>query len=215
MIKLSDSQPIASGTRRAVYAYPGHQDRLIKVLHSMEKELNHDGLKGTIRRKFPNTIYRFLFREYDSYIRMMMALGSSDVSPPMAHQWGLVETDLGLGMICERITLNNSDIAPTTKQILQNGDISEHLDLLNQFVQNLFTFDVRLNDLNARNVVLGERDGRKQFILIDGMGDSWVIPLRRWSDRINNKSLQRRIAILAHELNLSWDEETGSLRQYG
>lgn len=211
MIVLSNSSPIARGGNRSVYVFPGRKDRLIKVLHSLERKRSRKGLKGMIRRRFPMTLYRFLFREYDSYLRTMVELKNPELDPPLAHQWGLVETDLGLGMVCERIQMDGNHTAPTLRALATNGTLGTHMDLLNQFIQDMFKYHVRVNDLNADNVVLGARDGKPQFVLIDGLGDSWVIPLRRWSTRINDRSLHKRIRRLTDNLGLSWHPDTRTI----
>ncbi len=208
MIVLSNSSPIARGGNRSVYIFPGRKDRLIKVLHSLDRKRRRKGIKGAIGRRFPMTLYRFLFREYDSYLRTMVELKNPELNPPLAHQWGLVETDMGLGMVCERIQMADNNTAPTLKSLVAHGELAPHMELLNQFIRDTFKYHVRVNDLNADNVVLGTRGGKPQFVLIDGLGDSWVIPLRRWSTRVNERSLHKRIHRLTLSLDLSWDRDT-------
>jgi hypothetical protein len=52
-------------------------------------------------------------------------------------------------------------------------------------------------DLHERNLVyaLG-RDGSRRFVLIDGLGDSNLLPFKSWSRVINRRSKQKRFVRL-------------------
>jgi hypothetical protein len=97
--------------------------------------------------------------------------------------------------------------------MIANGQFGDaHLAMLNDFVRRVFAWRLRANDINAGNIVFGVRGGQPQFVLVDGLGDSNVVPLRSWSDRLNERSLARRFRSTARKVGLAWDDRS---RRFG
>ena len=178
---------------------------LIKVLRT-DKHGVVGPVKRITRQLMPLTRYRFLFREYHVSLRAQILAHQRQENPPVAAQFGLVQTNLGLGMVCERVHLPGEEIGRTLRKIVRQNGIGSCIDELNRFSEQMFSWGIRANDLHAGNIVMGSRDGAAQFVLVDGMGDSHVIPLRNMSDRVNTISLNRRFSKLAELLGGTWDK---------
>lgn len=212
-IRLSYLKPLATGTHRVVYDM-GH-GLVIKVMLSStpapEKLLKR--LKFRIRRLSRYGEHRFLFREYNQYIRVQLSAQQHAGVLPVAEVRGLIQTDLGLGMIAEKLTAAEGSLAPQVYQLYKSGKLDALLPLLDDFANCPYEWDVVANDINAGNIVLADRDGVQQFVLVDGLGDSHFIPVRSWFSRFNRRSLDKRFDRMARFCGLEWDRKNRRFRQ--
>jgi len=209
VLLLSDASPMANGSHRAIYDVPGAPDLIVKVLleHTENAPRNVvKALKYNVRnRLMPSSRYRFLYREYKSYIDIKLSQRERDGVPPVAELRGMIQTDIGLGMLFEKIVDQSGALARTVSSVLRESGESHHIELLNQFVRQLFQWNIKVNDLNADNIVLGHRHGRDCVVIVDGLGDSHMIPVRTWFRVVNHRSLSKRLASMANDLGLVWD----------
>lgn len=206
---LSGRKPLITGSHRAVYEVTGDDELLVKV---MLPGLGHrqgwvKSLKEQVKVRLRYGRHRFLFREYSGYIRTWLNQGRAQLTPPIADLRGFVVTDLGLGMLTEKIRGPSGQLAEQLHKIYKSGQLEDHLSLLNDFARSLFEWDVIANDINAGNVVLGERHGKLQFVLVDGLGESYLIPVRNWFRWVNRRSLNKRLQRTAASCGLHWDSK--------
>ena len=212
-LQLKGQEPIAHGNRRAIYSVEDHPGILVKVLLSASAQSRVMPAKRLLRQLFPSLAYRFLFREYACYLRAKITQSDDSGPLPISELRGLVQTDLGLGMIVENICDRDGNPGPTLRRLLASGAFdARHLELLNNFVRRIYTLHIRANDLNPSNIVLGHRGGVEQFVLVDGLGDSHLIPVRSWARWMNTRSLNRRFAALTNPGGLVWDADTREFR---
>ncbi|NSX53568.1 YrbL family protein [Parasulfitobacter algicola] len=210
---LNDKQPLARGSKRAIYTIDDMPNVMVKVLLRGADHLDAKGAKRIVRQLFPSTYYRFLFREYDCYLRAKLQQDKATGEMPISELRGLVQTDLGLGMLVERIGLKDQPTGPRLRDLAKQGSLQDYIPLLDDFAQRMFSWRIRANDINSSNIVFGHRNGHDQFVLIDGFGDSHLIPLRKWSDTINERSLNKRFAGTAERVNLVWHPDTRTFSQ--
>lgn len=208
-LTLRHCKPLICGSHRAVYDVDGNEELLVKVMlpgpghrHGRTRKLK-EAIKGRLRYGR----YRFLFREYSGYLRTRLGPCHGDRAPPVANLRGLVATDLGVGMLTEKIRGPDGQLADHLHTLHQSGQLQDHLPLLNEFARSLFEWEVIANDINPGNVVLGEREGRLQFVLVDGLGDSHLIPLRSWFRWANRRSLHKRLRRTAAYCGLHWSSK--------
>jgi len=209
-LQISGQDRLASGARRVVYLHPHEPDKLIKVF--IERRPERRALKLVARRLLPLTRYRFVFREYHCFVRAAILSSGRRVPSPVVSLYGMAETDLGLGTVSERISRAGETIGPTMRALADQGELPGYLEELNDFVARMFGLGIRANDINTLNLVLGERDGKVQFILVDGLGDSHIIPIRTMSNRLNDWSLSRRFDTMARQTGLEWDRKARRYR---
>ncbi|OLS47053.1 YrbL family protein [Rhodovulum sulfidophilum] len=206
---LRDKPQVARGNKRALFLIDGYPDVVVKVVLPREGGTNMAGPKRLLRRFLPSTNYRFLFREYKCYLAAKLAqAGQSGQSGalPIIELRGLVQTDLGPGMIEELIKDGEGNPGTSLRQMVQRKVFEEHhLELLNDFVRRIFAWRVRANDLNPSNILFGQRAGISQFVLVDGLGDSHLIPVRTWSGHLNERSLCKRFEDTSRVTGLTWD----------
>ncbi|MCE8418891.1 PhoP regulatory network YrbL family protein [Rhodovulum sulfidophilum] len=203
---LRDKPQVARGNKRALFLIDGYPDVVVKVVLPREGGTNMAGSKRLLRRFLPSTNYRFLFREYKCYLTAKLAQAGQSGALPIIELRGLVQTDLGPGMIEELIKDGEGNPGTSLRQMIQRKMFQEHhLELLNDFVRRIFAWRVRANDLNPSNILFGQRAGISQFVLVDGLGDSHLIPVRTWSGHLNERSLCKRFEDTSRVTGLTWD----------
>ncbi len=207
MLRLRDKTPLAQGDHRALYAVESDPTLVVKVIRATPAPPRNPvkRLKRICHRVFPLSQDRSLLREYAAYMRLKRAQLERTDEPPVADWAGPVATDIGLGMLYEKIGPEDGTIGPSVSALARSGKLPEYLPLLNDFVRRLFEWEIRANDVNRGNIVLGTRHGREQFVLVDGLGDSHFIPVRTWFGWWNEYSLNKRLAKVAARTHLTWD----------
>ena len=111
MLVLAGREPLAVGHLRSVYQHPQHADELIKLMRSdvVEKRWN---ARGRWLKRLPRTRhYIGYLRELKEYIAARALSDSGDL--PIVRMIGLVETDLGLGLVSEKVVDADGALAPT------------------------------------------------------------------------------------------------------
>lgn len=207
VVHLSSLDPVAEGGGRLVYFHPDFPDCLLKVGKTKSPGTTRERVQGFIARRLETFGARDLRQEIKAYVNARLQQGREAGSFPAANFYGFVETDRGVAIAVERIArtgeimgLHLKDLAGKEEELPDH-----HLSLLNDFSKQLFSWRLRVRDLNPKNIVLGERNGRERLFLVDGLGDMTAIPINTWSDTANRIELNRRLSMLAESLQLKWD----------
>lgn len=205
VLPLAEAAPIASGQQRDVYPVPAQPDMVVKVVRDPRPPSSERFIKRMVRTIAPDTRFRVFL--IDAFLEMKVAarLGANGPESPLPKCFGIVATDLGPGVLVERIADADGALAPRLVEVhRRNGLDDEVLALLNVFASRLYALDIVAGDLHEGNLVLGWRNGEKRLFLIDGFGDRHAIPVRTWSRRLNARSLSRRFANMARRMDLEW-----------
>lgn len=214
--QLADLQPLAQGSSRWVYQHPENPDLLIKVLKHRLPDQQVYGLKKRLKAlKGKHKLTRHL-REVEQFL----AVKSRPTDRFIHHlpeMPGFVNTDIGIGFLVEAVRGADGQLAPTLRQLIDNQELSvQRITLLEIFFERLLASDVVAGDVHAKNLVLGtNKKGEEYFALVDGLGDSTIIPTRalswwinrfkkyqgvqqlrkKYSRQVSNKELQKILAI--------------------
>ncbi|MEP3297228.1 MAG: YrbL family protein [Pseudoruegeria sp.] len=206
-MKLGDSKPLARGTYRSIYSVPGRDDVMIKVMHP--PELNPaKPIRNWIKARSRTQMFRFLFREYDYYLRLKIQQEELQEPLPITNLMALIQTDKGLGMVVEKIGPKGDGIGKTVEKLQSSGNFTDyHVALINELIQQIMLWDMQVNDMNPGNIVLDEKGDTDRFVLVDGFGDSNFIPIKSFLKSANSRSLSKKFDSLAKYLQKSWDSE--------
>ena len=212
-LKLSGETPFAMGGERAVYLDPTNPERLIKVLLPKTAQ-NKGGLTRSFFTRFANDGHRrfLLKQEYREYLRVVLQHMDGGIHLPIAHMYGFVETDLGMGCATQCVHGVGSKPARNWKTIASEDVTQRDVDALSDFCRRMLECGVRSSDLTSSNVVLGHRTvfgevGPYEAVLIDGYGDTHLVPVRSWSGVANRNALRKRIQRLGAKAGLTWNVE--------
>lgn len=200
MLALSHLQPLALGHQRAIYQHPRDPALLIKTMRPESVAKRWDARERWTKRLRRTRHYIGYLRELKEYIA---AYTLKNANPPLARIAGLVETDVGLGLVCEKVRGADGALAPTLFQcwLEYGGEPPWARAALEEFRDSLLKHNVIVGDLNAANVVYGsDSRGGPRLVMVDGFGEKAVIPLCSMSRRFNRHSILRRYRRMLRDL---------------
>ena len=205
-LRLSDQERLASGGHRDVYACPGRPELLIKVTRP-RKRRNRSFTKRMVRQLLPDSVYRNALKEIECEMKAALKSGADIAELPLARSFGVVQTDIGPGVVVERIDSGDGQLARHLSGLCKQDRLAqETLGELNSFVDKLFRLQVVGRDIHETNIVYGMRSQTRMFFLIDGYGERNLVPLRSLSRRLNDRSLNKQMQRIAERTGLRWDE---------
>jgi hypothetical protein len=184
-LALASTTPLAVGHLRSVFQHPQREDLLVKVMR-VDAVASRWNAPGRWHKRLPRT------RHYVGYLRELKEYIAAharapDVDAPIARMIGIVETDLGLGLISEKVVGTDGALAPTLAAIYEPAGFTADLDAaLEVFLDGLLKANVIAGDMHAWNIVYGsDSRGGPRLVMIDGFGEKHTIPLSSMSRAIN------------------------------
>ena len=179
-VTLTDQKPLVTSKTRYVFEHPGSDVLLIKVhidrLAKTEKP-------GWFERRKDHFMYTTgIMRELQQYVELHAPGGHNEsLKPFIAPVYGVIETDIGLGLLVAAIRDSEGGLAPTVRDLRRNRRLdNRRQQLLHQLLDTLESSSLVVGDLNEENIVLANAGGTdERFMIIDGLGDRTLIPTQR------------------------------------
>lgn len=194
-LRLADAKPIAVGQLRAVYQHPLQRDELVKVIRPGMAEARLKRHGSWLKRLPRAQHYVGYLREIKEYVAARARAPERD--PPIARMIGVVDTDLGLGLVCEKVVDAEGALAPTLAAMYERarGYSPAINEALATFLEGLLACNVIVGDMHAWNIVYGsDSRGGDRFVMIDGFGEKHAIPLSSMSRAMNRYRTRRVFA---------------------
>jgi hypothetical protein len=214
VIKLSDSDYIASGGERDVYQHPSDPTKLLKVLRDITNERMRFTFRDISTWLLPDARLRLIRKEYDEYLRIRLRFPEPQMRLPITHLYGMAPTNRGLACVAERVSGKDGGVGDTMKTLLQQGRFEEEeLRLFNSLVDQCFALGIRAGDLKPHNLVFGYREAGYECVLVDGFGDVHALPVRSMGHWANALGLHDSFKILAKRTGLVWDRKNRSFQR--
>lgn len=199
-VSLKEAEPLAKGRMRLVFRHPHDASLLIKVIRPdiIGQRWGEGAPWYKKRRRYG--LYISYIREVDEYIAAYASHGK-----PLSFAQkitGFVETDFGLGLVMEAALDEKGNLAPTVSELINTRRFDDAASqLLEHFIDAVVASDLIIADFNLNNIVLAhDRVLGNQFVLIDGLGLSTIMPFKlvshafnRWSKRGRVKRLRNRM----------------------
>ena len=202
MLILTSCAPLTQGRSRLVFLHPDNPDWIVKVMRP-------DKLDERFGSGVPWYKRRRRFGPYLSYVReiqeFVAAWKSHGGSLPFVQQViGLVETDMGLGLVTNAVRGRDGGLAPSLANLIREGLYGAAEETaLEKFITQILECDVIISDLNAGNLVLAhDANEGGRFVMIDGLGNANIWPLKAISRRINRRSKLGRYRDLLEKIEL-------------
>jgi hypothetical protein len=200
IVNLAERKPFASGGRQLVFEHPLNPSLAIKVLQPHVIPGQRVKLWSALAARYYFAIsFKRVWREFERWRRK----GKESSSRFLQRVAGVVETDLGPGLVVEAERDINGGYAPTLRALATRGEIEGDVRAaFNRFCSELEASDVVLSDLNPGNIVYAvDPLGGSRFVLIDGTGDDTFIPVLRMSKTLNRMTKARKIAGLRRRID--------------
>ena len=97
VLDLGAAEPMAKGTYRDVYLHPERKDAVLKVLRPGAEWRPGKHLRNFLKARSVQQRYRFMFREYETYLEAKLKQMSLGLPLPVTELFGLRETSKRLG----------------------------------------------------------------------------------------------------------------------
>jgi hypothetical protein len=192
ILELKKETPVARGCMRLVYQHPHDPGLLVKVIRPEAVEERWGA--GKPWYKSPRRYGRYVsyLREVQEFIAGWEAYGCC---PHYIQRIaGFAETDLGLGLVVAAARDRHGRLARSLDELVKAGDFTREVaDALDEVTTRLLDCEMVTSDPHAGNLVYAysEQHG-DHFVLIDGIGNSNILPFKFLSRRINRRSKERR-----------------------
>jgi len=196
----------ASGGNRLCFVDPTHSGRCVKVL----REDRSPSIKRS-KKKFPFNLrpqkyFDDNWQEWLVYQRIDQCVGEAayELIPRCS---GLVDTNLGRGLVTDMIKDDDGLISISLKQYLWTIGLSYQLSLiLERFVEKWVAYGMPSRNLLLHNIVVKKKDGvPNKLIVIDGLGWPDMLPLGYWFPSIAKRKAARKVARLMSAINETID----------
>jgi hypothetical protein len=192
---LKNQTPLADGKTQSVYQHPSDPKLLVKVRKlDRLKQTYERRVGGIIGFKRRHGFYTTWHRELEHYFSVCLRLG---YRPHFLQEYhGIIDTDVGLGLIVNRITDRAGNLAPTLADVVtKTGLTDDLLAKVEELRRQINELRISTNDISVSNIVYGwnARIG-DHLVLIEGIGVNTFIPLARFSNYFNVRSNDRHFA---------------------
>ncbi len=213
VLDLTGEVPVAKGTYREIFLFPGRPDVVVKVLKAGAEWRSNRPIRNFLKARSTRQLYRFMFREYEAYLEAKLRQITSPGPLPITDLYWLQNTSLGLGMAAERVRGLSGNPAKSLGALKRSGGLSPpQLEALNRFIARVEQLDIVVNDTNPENILLDEAGDVPRFILVDGYGDPNPLQIKRLSFRLRKNSRGRRWQKMADFLGMVWNANTETLQ---
>ncbi|AHV92093.1 phoP regulatory network YrbL family protein [Bordetella holmesii 30539] len=208
-IDLSHATLLAHGGDRYVFEHPHDACLLVKVMDMQARGvyLAKRPLKRWYKQFQRESAYRVYLNEFSEYVTS--ATRPSGVwHLPLARILGVSQTNLGLGLLAEKIRNAQGEMAPTLRDLVKQGRYTRQIARqLDQMIDDLAQAHVILHDLSSANIAVGyNADGRQGLYLVDGFGVVPLIPVYAWNQRLNRRRIMKKYAEMRAKLPAPLDD---------
>jgi hypothetical protein len=201
-LQLSRLQPIARGGSRLVYEHPHDPDALIKVARADRLRIRSWRRQWLSGLSAESCFRRRALREVDEFLSLYVHCG--DVPSFVAPILGLVNTDVGIGLVVARMRARDGSIAPSVGDIVEREGLTDALrDQIRRLCDLLESTDLIVNDLRPANLVRAwDAVNGERLVLVDGLGDKTLVPIDSLSPFARRVNRRRRVRRLVKRLGM-------------
>jgi hypothetical protein len=176
--ELSDDTLIGQGNKRDCHAHPEDPNLCIKVARHPDNW----------RECHQQSVVEWY---YLSHLRRRRVPFDHLVD---CHGW--VQTSRGSGLVLERVRDDEGSAAPTLGDALARGQVNEleAFSLLSTLRAWALKHAVAIADLNTANLMLRQRAGRRELVLVDGIGSrraEWKFTLYQIFPALSRRKTRR------------------------
>lgn len=185
---------LGQGTQKFVYEHPSDFDKVIKIMKPINA--THDGGRANqhyLRSHRSQGIYRQFRRELLQYLQLCKNTYNQNVFTfPIENVYGFIPTDQGLGLVTEKIISPNG-LPISLNELSQKKMLEDkHIEALKVFFDKCCEMHIVFGEVNIAGIMYTEsRQGRPEFVLVDGIGEKLIIPFRAMSKTINARNIRK------------------------
>lgn len=192
MLKVRHTRPLFVGGTRYCFQHPVYRDRCVKVLRPDRTGAARRMLRKDFKRYLPARFLDDQRKEISAYAELMPK-ASERLWRHVPRYHGTVDTDLGIGIVTQ--LMRNSDGSwPRNLEQLLPGGITPSLERgIEEFETAVRELRILSRDLLPHNIIAVREDGSWRVMLVDGIGNSELIPLSTHLDFFADRKTARKV----------------------
>jgi hypothetical protein len=195
IISLRGHSPLRSDEKLLTYAHPDHEDRVITVVNPRLSNWPTEDTWHLFRAARTRARLERELRRYRAVER------NEPRHPPFIQQlFGMVETDLGRGLVAERLADPKDRPAPTLRSLVKRQGLTPEVrEAARRFFGEITQRDLTIGELGVNNIVYAsDRRGYSRLVLVNGLGSRSLLPFAVGSAARNrHRKIERLMAALA------------------
>lgn len=181
MLEVSQLKKLGRGTVKNVYQHPQDNHLIIKTIQPQLVARDGGFLKhSSFKRAVYQGVYRQFRREILQYLQLCKTHYSRGIFQfPIETPHGLVPTSEGLGLVTEKILAPDGK-AWTLEDLAKGPGLeAKHYQALDRFFNDCVQQHIVFGEVNDAGLLYTEmRSGRPEFVLVDGIGEKLMLPMR-------------------------------------
>ena len=194
--ELRTLKPFAIGGTRRCYIHPNDPDLCVKVLREdRTPEVRKSQTQG-FKQHLPLRNFDDQWKEQCAY-EALMRKASQVTWKHVPEYFGTVDTDMGLGIVT-RVFRNHDGSYPLTLEHLVPKGITDSLERALQEFKAWLRKELFLSrHLLPHNIIVVETEPLAYtLVIVDGIGNSEMIPISSWFDFFAKRKIERKIRYL-------------------
>lgn len=192
MLTLADREPFAVGGTRRCYVHPDDKNLCVKVLRPdrtaaarLADARGWRRLKG--RRGFDDQR-----KELKAYQQLSRRPPADWTHVPRCH--GTIATDQGIGIVTDLHRDWHGGFPKNLEQLLPSGMTDALAAAIDEFKAWLRRTLFLSRDLLPHNIIaVAVEEDRYRLVIVDGIGNSELLPLSSWFDVCARQKIERKI----------------------
>lgn len=190
----SEDKAFTQGGNRLCFINPHDSNQCIKVARIDRKPAIKRQEKGLIGRLKPLDHFDENLQELHVYNDIATRIGPEALTL-IPHCYGLIETNLGLGLCSEMIIDNDKKISISLKQYLwQQGKTPELLQAIDHFKTQWLRLGMPSRNLLLHNIVVQQKHTNAlRLVVIDGLGWPGLFTLANYFLAAAQKKAARKL----------------------
>jgi len=194
MLELKGRKPLFVGGTRYCYIHPDYEDRMVKVLQPHRTGPARKIKIRSWKRILPPGFFDDQLKEIKAY-NALLRQNNPALWRHIPKYYGTIDTDMGVGIVT-RLCRNADGSWPSNlEQALPSGLSPELSAGIEEFVDWVGQEIVLTRDLLPHNIIaVRESDNSFCLLVVDGIGNSELIPISSWFRFFGRQKVARKIA---------------------
>jgi hypothetical protein len=193
MIELKHSRPLFVGGTRYCFQHPGNRDRCIKVLRPDRTGAARKLLRQDFKRWLPPRFLDDQRKEIKAYAELQ-AQASERLWRHVPRYHGTVDTDMGIGIVTQLMRNADGSWPSNLRTLLPSGMDAELAAGIEEFLTAVAELRILTRNLLAHNMIAVREAAGYRVMVVDGIGNSELIPVSSWLDGFARRKTARKIA---------------------
>ncbi|MCY4655584.1 MAG: YrbL family protein [Gammaproteobacteria bacterium] len=202
ILKLNHLEPFAIGGTRRCYIHPDNPCLCVKVLREDRTPRERRRLVAGPKRFLPLQRFDDQWKEQRAYDELLSNLTDATWQH-VPEYFGTVDTDLGLGIVSRVFRNHDGKFPQTLEDLLPIEGITDALrDAIQEFKQWLRTDLFLSRHLLPHNIIVVKlTDTSYRLVIVDGIGNSEMIPISSWFKFFARNKIERKIRYFDFRIN--------------